>query len=36
MPPPDKFDWFVIGAVLLAILVLLVVALFQLLASPAI
>ncbi len=21
MPPPDKFDWFVVGAILLAILV---------------
>ncbi len=30
MPPPDKFDWFVIGAMLLVILVVaIVVALFQ-------
>jgi len=29
MPPPDKFDWLTIGAMLLVILVLLVVALFQ-------
>ncbi len=30
MPPPDKFDWFVVGAALLAILVVaVVVVLFQ-------
>jgi len=37
MPPPDKFDWYVIGAALLIILVVaIVVALFQLAAPPAI
>ncbi len=39
MPPPDKFDerWYLIGAIVVAILVVvIVVALFQLLASPAI
>ncbi len=30
MPPPDKFDWFVVGAILLvALVVVIVVALFQ-------
>ncbi len=30
MPPPDKFDWFVVGATLLvALVVVIVVALFQ-------
>ncbi len=38
MPPPDKFDWLAIGAMLLVILVVvIVVALFQLaVRTPAI
>ncbi len=37
MPPPDKFDWLVVGAILLIILAAAVVmALFQEVAPPAI
>ena len=36
MPPPDKFDWFVIVAILLVALVIVLVALMLLLAPTAI
>ena len=36
MPPPDKFDWFVIGAIFLVILVVVLVLWYQVMSPTTI